>query len=177
MNFLKKHFIQVQCLIVFIYCFSFAYAETARGQEMDLKGEIHAKYSKKMFSCSLQGTPLAEQLAALMLDLFNSADGQLRFMVTPDLLEKTRTEQHVELLLEKPFVTTPVAIAGQEIMVSKLLIPLEGKFAWTPGQRCMLYYGNPEIEEFNVLTNIPSASEHKRFIELLKKLEAVEYHQ
>lgn len=177
MNFLKKHLIQVQWLVVFICCFSFAYAETARGQEVYLKGEIDAKYSKKMFSCSLQSSPLAEQLAALMLDLFNSADGQLRFMVTPDLLKKTRKEQHVELLLEKPVVTTPVAIAGQEIMVTRLLLPLEGKFAWTPGQRCMFYYGNPEIDEFNVLTSTPSASEYKRFIELLKKLEAVKYPQ
>lgn len=134
-------------------------------------GVIQAKYSTKMFTISLQDNPHAEQLAAMMLDMFDSSDSQFRLMVTPSLLKKIRKQKHVELILEEPVATTTKAFAGREITVTRLLLPLDGKFAWTSGQSCTLFFGDPDIQEFNVLGSQATAIEHKRFIDMLKEIE------
>ncbi len=105
-----------------------------------------------------------EEIVALLEDLFREADDSFLLLVTPDLIEKVKREGAIEVAYKNP-KTVKVAFLGKAVSVSKLLLPIHGRFS-TP--HVTLFYANPEYGEFNVLVNKKGRPAILRIMELLR---------
>jgi hypothetical protein len=105
----------------------------------------------------------AAEIAALAEEVLREADDSFLLLVTPDLIEKVKREGAIEVAYRNP-KTVKVAFLGEEVSVSKLLLPIQGRFS-TP--HVTLFYADPEYGGFNVLVNKKGRPVIHRITELL----------
>lgn len=105
-----------------------------------------------------------DMIAYEVENIFFGADDTYRLIVSDKLLATIKKGEAVEVVYTKTRILKS-AFLRREIEISRLIVPLEGKFA---SSHATVFYGNPDYGEFNVLVNKKDFPAISRIKELLK---------
>ena len=119
---------------------------------------------------NLLDSGIASDIVNSMLELLRSADDSFKLMVTPDLLNKIRKKDHVEVIFKTEKDINLSKIAKGHVSVKRILIGLEGKFSWVENGRCVIFFGDPEILSYNFAVVTKPSISKTQFVKWIRNL-------
>ena len=132
------------------------------------KGQVSEKWTVKVLYYRDGNTAglinNKEKVVMLAEDIFNGSDDTYRMVITDELIKDLKKSDAVEVVYAEPKGFRS-AYLGRDVKVTRLLVPLSGRFA---SQGATVFYADPEYGEFNVLVNKQGGPSIKRIKELLK---------
>lgn len=137
------YFIGIVSFSLFFLISCTAYDEVPKGRNVDY--EIFHYHKGAVEKMSKNEDKIIREVESLFL----GSDDTYRLIVGNELLTNIKKCEAIEVVYSREKIFK-LDFLRREIEISRLLVPLEGKFA---SPSATVFYGDPDYGEFNVLAN------------------------